>query len=48
MKLIIATNNAHKAQEIRQILADSFSALDTLREAGLAIATSCDGGSSRS
>lgn len=37
MKLIIATNNAHKAQEIRQILADSFSALDTLREAGLAI-----------
>ena len=43
MKLIIATNNAHKAQEIRQILADSFSALDTLREAGLAIEVVEDG-----
>ena len=42
MKLI-ATNNAHKAQEIRQILADSFSALDTLREAGLAIEVVEDG-----
>ena len=43
MKLIIATNNAHKAQEIRQILAGSFSALDTLREAGLAIEVVEDG-----
>lgn len=43
MKLIIATNNAHKAQEIRQILADSFSALDTLREAGLAVEVVEDG-----
>lgn len=43
MKLIIATNNAHKAQEIRQILADSFSALDTLREAGLSIEVVEDG-----
>ena len=43
MKLIIATNNAHKAQEIRQILADSCSALDTLREAGLAIEVVEDG-----
>lgn len=43
MKLIIATNNAHKAQEIRQILADSFSTLDTLREAGLAIEVVEDG-----
>ena len=43
MKLIIATNNAHKAQESRQILADSFSALDTLREAGLAIEVVEDG-----
>lgn len=43
MKLIIATNNAHKAQEIRQILADSFSALDTLREVGLAIEVVEDG-----
>lgn len=43
MKLIIATNNAHKAQEIRQILAGSFSALDTLREAGLAVEVVEDG-----
>lgn len=33
MKLLLATNNAHKAREIREILGDSFSELLTMREA---------------
>lgn len=33
MKLLLATNNAHKAQEIRAILKDSFSEIVTMREA---------------
>lgn len=43
MKLIIASNNAHKVQEIRQILADRFSDIHTLREAGLDIDVVEDG-----
>ena len=35
MKLLLATNNAHKAQEIREILSDSFSEIVTMREAGI-------------
>ncbi len=35
MKLLLATNNAHKAQEIREILKDSFSEIATMREAGI-------------
>ena len=35
MKLLLATNNAHKAQEIRAILKDSFSEIVTMREAGI-------------
>lgn len=43
MKLIIATNNAHKAREIREILSADFSELDTLAEAGLTIEVLEDG-----
>ncbi len=35
MKLLLATNNAHKAQEIREILSDSFTEIVTLRDAGV-------------
>ncbi len=35
MKLLLATNNAHKAREIREILRDSFSEIATMREAGI-------------
>ena len=35
MKLLLATNNTHKAQEIREILKDSFSEIFTMREAGI-------------
>jgi non-canonical purine NTP pyrophosphatase, rdgB/HAM1 family len=35
MKLLLATNNAHKAQEIREILSDSFTEIVTMREAGI-------------
>ena len=35
MKLLLATNNAHKAQEIREILETSFSEILTMREAGI-------------
>lgn len=43
MKLIIATNNAHKAREIREILSADFSELHTLAEAGLTIEVLEDG-----
>lgn len=43
MKLIIASNNAHKAREIRQILGDSFTDMHTLSEAGLTIDVVEDG-----
>lgn len=35
MRLLIATNNAHKADEIRAILAPYFSEMVTLKEAGI-------------
>ena len=35
MKLLLATNNAHKAREIREILGDSISELYTMKEAGI-------------
>lgn len=37
MKLVIATNNAHKLQEIRQILGDSFDTLLSLNDLGIDI-----------
>ncbi len=37
MKLIIASNNAHKVDEIRQILKGCFTQISTLAEAGLDI-----------
>ncbi len=43
MKLLIATNNAHKAREIREILGDSFSELLTMREAGVSLEVEEDG-----
>jgi len=43
MKLIIASNNAHKVREIKEILADYFTDICTLREAGLSIDVVEDG-----
>ena len=43
MKLIIASNNAHKVTEIREILHDDFPEMVTLKEAGLAIDVVEDG-----
>ena len=43
MKLLIATNNAHKAREIREILGDSFTELLTMREAGVELEVEEDG-----
>ncbi|MGN0785717.1 MAG: XTP/dITP diphosphatase [Candidatus Aphodomorpha sp.] len=43
MKLIIASNNAHKVIEIRQILKDYFTDICTLREAGIDIDVVEDG-----
>ena len=43
MKLIIASNNAHKVTEIREILSDDFPEMVTLREAGLDIDVVEDG-----
>lgn len=43
MKLLIATNNAHKAREIREILGDSFSELLTMRETGVSLEVEEDG-----
>lgn len=43
MKLIIASNNAHKVTEIRQILGAYFDELVTLKEAGLDIDVVEDG-----
>jgi XTP/dITP diphosphohydrolase len=37
MKLLFATNNTHKADEVRALLADTNIELQTLREAGLDI-----------
>jgi len=35
MKLLLATNNAHKAREIREILNGTFTEMMTMREAGI-------------
>lgn len=43
MKLILATNNAHKLAEIRQILGGRFEELLSLREAGIEHETVEDG-----
>ena len=43
MKLIIASNNAHKLQEIRAILGDHFGEILSMREAGIEHETVEDG-----
>ena len=43
MKLLLATNNAHKAREIREILKDSFSEIVTMRDAGVTFEVEEDG-----
>ncbi len=43
MKLLLATNNAHKAREIREILGGSVSELMTMREAGIELDVIEDG-----
>ena len=43
MKLIIASNNAHKLEEIKAILGDSFDEILSLREAGIEHETIEDG-----
>ena len=43
MRLIIASNNAHKVKEIKEILGGYFSDIQTLREAGLDIDVVEDG-----
>ena len=43
MKLIIASNNAHKLQEIKAILGDHFGEIQSLREAGIDHETVEDG-----
>ena len=43
MKLLIASNNAHKVREIREILSGYFDEMVTMREAGIAIDVVEDG-----
>lgn len=43
MKLIIASNNAHKVREIKEILGDYFSDILSLKEAGISIDVEEDG-----
>ena len=43
MRLIIASNNAHKVREIKKILGDYFSEILSLKEAGIAIDVEEDG-----
>lgn len=45
MRLIIASNNAHKVREIKEILADRFEEILSLREAGISHETVEDGSS---
>ena len=47
MKLLLATNNTHKAQEIREILRDSFSEIVTMRDAGIVLDVVEDGATFR-
>ena len=43
MKLLLATNNAHKVQELKSILGDYFTELSTLKEAGVSFEAVEDG-----
>ena len=43
MKLLLATNTAHKAREIREILSDSFTEIVTMRDAGIEFEVEEDG-----
>ena len=43
MKLLIASNNAHKVQEIEAILKDYFEEMVTMKESGLTIDVAEDG-----
>ena len=43
MRLIIASNNVHKVQEIKEILGEHFTDIRTLREMGIDIAVEEDG-----
>ncbi len=43
MKLIIASNNAHKMREIKEIMGEYFPSISTMKEAGLAIDVVEDG-----
>ena len=43
MKLIIASNNAHKMREIQEILGEEFPDMVTLKQAGLTIDVVEDG-----
>ena len=43
MKLILATNNAHKVREMKEILGDYFTEMVTLKEAGIIHETVEDG-----
>ena len=47
MRLLLATNNAHKAREIREILGGSFSELCTMKEAGIELDVVEDGATFR-
>ena len=47
MKLLLATNNAHKAREIREILKDSYAEILTMREAGVELEVVEDGSTFR-
>ena len=47
MNLLLATNNAHKAREIREILGDSVDELCTMREAGIELDVVEDGATFR-
>ena len=47
MKLLLATNNAHKAHEIREILKDSFTEIVTMRDAGIELDVVEDGATFR-
>ncbi len=43
MKLIIASNNAHKMREIKEIMGEYFPSISTLKEAGITIEVVEDG-----
>lgn len=47
MNLLLATNNAHKAREIREILSDSVTELCTMKEAGIVLDVEEDGATFR-